>query len=476
MSTEQYGQLAHLARRAGFGATRAELEEYASKGYEAVVEELLNPGDPQVIPDDILRRRQPEIHEQRSGPPALWVYRMIGTRCPLEEKLALFWHSVFATGNGKNNNLMSSMNQLEMFRRYGLGRFDELLVQLSRDPAMIVWLDNQTNHNGAINENYGREILELFSMGVGSYTEDDIKECSRAFTGWTLGNAEYLALRTANNSVWPYSRIAWHFDYQPEDHDDGEKTFLGESGRFNGEDVVEIICRQPATARFIARHLYSFFVADEVPVPQWSYTPARDPDAIEELSVAYMSSGHDIRSMLRVLFNSGFFKSARYSRVKSPAELVIGTLRMTGEFREGPDPAIYSVPGEAGVMGQTLLNPPSVEGWHTGVEWINSGALVDRVNFAADHLGDVDNPGVRAIIDRLADMDGGTLSPDELVDGCLDLVGPLAVSDETREELLTAASRGGDVALRDREPGDESEQRVGEVLKLIASSREYQLA
>ena len=475
MITEQYGQLSHLARRAGFGATRAELEEYASKGYEAVVEELLHPGDPQVIPDDILRRQQPEMHELRTDLAAYWVYRLLSTTCPLEEKMVLFWHNVFATGNGKLNNSRSGYNQFEMFRRYGLGRFDELLVQLSRDPAMIVWLDNQTNHNGAINENYGREILELFSMGVGNYTEDDIKECSRAFTGWTLGNAEYMTLRAEKDSVWPYSRIAWHFDYQSDDHDDGEKTFLGESGRFNGEDVVEIICRQPATPRFIARHMYSFFVADEVPVPQWSYTPARDPDAIEELTQAYVDSGHDIRSMLRVLFNADFFKSARYSRVKSPAELVIGTLRMTGGYRE-PTTGIYTVPAEAGFMGQTLMNPPSVEGWHTGIEWINSGALVDRVNFAAGHLGDVGNPGVRAIIDRLADMDGGTLSPDELVDGCLDLVGPLAVSDETREELVTAASRGGDVALRDREPGDESERRVGEVLKLIASSREYQLA
>jgi len=340
---------------------------------------------------------------------------------------------------------------------------------------MIIWLDNQTNHNGAINENYGREILELFSMGVGNYTEDDIKECSRAFTGWTLGNAEYLALRTANNSVWPYSRIAWHFDYQADDHDDGEKTFLGETGRFDGEDVIEIICRQPATARFVARHMYTFFVADEVPVPQWSYTPPRDPAAIEELSQAYMDSDHDIRSMLRVLFNSDFFKNAKYTRVKSPAELVIGTLRMTGEYRE-PDVEIYGAPREAGFMGQMLMNPPSVEGWHTGAEWINSGALVDRVNFASAHLGSVDNPGVRAIIDRLADMNGGTLSPEELVDGCLDLVGPLTVSDETREEMVTTASRGADVKLRDRQPGDESEQRVAEVLKMIASSREYQLA
>ena len=207
------------------------------------------------------------MHELRTDLAAYWVYRLLSTTCPLEEKMVLFWHNVFATGNGKLNNSRSGYNQFEMFRRYGLGRFDELLVQLSRDPAMIVWLDNQTNHNGAINENYGREILELFSMGVGNYTEDDIKECSRAFTGWTLGNAEYMTLRAEKDSVWPYSRIAWHFDYQSDDHDDGEKTFLGESGRFNGEDVVEIICRQPATPRFIARHMYSFFVADEVPCP-----------------------------------------------------------------------------------------------------------------------------------------------------------------------------------------------------------------
>jgi hypothetical protein len=188
-----------------------------------------------------------------------------------------------------------------------------------------------------------------------------------------------------------------------------------------------------------------------------------------------MDSDHDIRSMLRVLFNSDFFKNAQYTRVKSPAELVIGTLRMTGEYRE-PDVEIYGAPREAGFMGQMLMNPPSVEGWHTGAEWINSGALVDRVNFASAHLGSVDNPGVRAIIDRLADMNGGTLSPEELVDGCLDLVGPLTVSDETREEMVTTASRGADVKLRDRQPGDESEQRVAEVLKMIASSREYQLA
>ena len=137
------------------------------------------------------------------------------------------------------------------------------------------------------------------------------------------------------DSIWPYSRIFWHFQYRADDHDDGEKVFLGERGRFNGEDVVDIICRQPATARFIARHLYSFFVADEVPVPQWANTAPRDPEAIATLTQAYMESGHDVRSVLRVLFSSDFFKEAQFSRFKSPVELVIGTLRMTGEHK-GP--------------------------------------------------------------------------------------------------------------------------------------------
>ena len=191
---------------------------------------------------------------------------------------------------------------------------------------MIIWLDNQDNHKGAINENYGRELLELFSMGVGNYTEQDIKECARAFTGWTIANREYMELRSQRDSDWPYGRISWHFEFHPEDHDDGEKEFLGQRGNFNGEDIVDIICQQPATARFISRHLYSFFVADEPPVPEWPYTPPADEKAIDALSRAYFDSGYDVGAMLRVLFNSDFFKDAgaRYRKVKSPVELVPG--------------------------------------------------------------------------------------------------------------------------------------------------------
>ena len=471
--------MAHLMRRAGFGATREELDAYLAKGYEATVEELLHPGDPQNMPDDIIRRFHENFHvfdvlEKSAG--TYWLYRMVTTKCPLEEKMALFWHGVLATSCTKIAEQVATLNQIDMFRRYGLGRFDDVLVEVSKDPAMIVWLDNNANHNGSINENYGRELLELFSMGVGNYTEQDIKECARAFTGWTLGNAEYMTCRMQVDSLWPYGRISNHFNYRDYDHDDGEKTFLGETGRFNGEDIVDIICRQPATAQFIARHLYDFFVADEVPVPQWPHTPPRDPEAIDTLVDAYFESDHDIRSMLRVLFNSDFFKSeeARFARVKGPTELVVGTLRFSGGVTR-PSLEMIDVTFLAEYMGQGLMFPPSVEGWHEGAEWINSGALVERVNFATNELTDLGKPGVRSIVDRLASEDGGVFSPEQLVDGCLDLMGPLDVSEETRSTLVEHVSRQGALSLKGHVRGDAGERRVGELLGLIATTKEYQL-
>ena len=327
--------IAHLMRRAGFGATRDQLEQYAAKGYEATVDGLINPVDERRMDDALIRRFHPELSGMLGpfGTGANWLYRMATTTTPLREKMALFWHGIFATGYPKVIHGKALSDQTRMLRHYGMGNFKNLLIELSKDPAMIIWLDNQDNHKGSINENYGRELLELFSMGVGNYTEDDIKECARAFTGWTIGNLQYMELRSQRDSDWPYGRIAWHFEFHSEDHDDGEKVFLGQRGRFNGEDIVEIICRQQATARFIARHMYSFFVADEPPVPEWPDEPPADEEAIRQLTQAYFDSGYDVSAMLRVLFNSDFFKSQStwYTKVKSPVELVAGVIRLTGE-------------------------------------------------------------------------------------------------------------------------------------------------
>lgn len=464
--------MAHLLRRAGFGAARSELEEYMALGYDGAVEALLNPSDPGNMPDDLIRRYHVEQSELRdlAGSAAYWMYRMISTSCPLEEKTALFWHGLFATGYAKLNQARSLLNQVDMFRRSGMGSFENLLVELSKDPAMIVWLDNNENHDEAINENYGRELLELFSMGIGNYTEDDIKECSRAFTGWTLGNAEYMAIRAAKDSIWPYGRIAWHFDYREEDHDDGEKTFLGETGRFNGEDIIAIIAKQESTARFVATRLFQFFAADEI--------TEYGEKAIKEMMDTYFSSGYQVRDMLRALFKSEYFKSeeARFARVKGPVEMVVGAIRMAGNY-QNPALGIEKVSNTMLYMGQGLLQPPTVEGWHEGSEWIDSGALVERVNFAAKELSNVQSPGVRSIIDRLeADSDAGILEPAALADGCLDLLGPIEVSEATREVLVNYATRQGDLDLNGHQPGDDAEQRVGNMLRLVAATREYQLA
>jgi hypothetical protein len=458
--------MAHLMRRAGFGASRAELEARVARGYEATVEELLRPESQPAVDEEVLYRYFPNLE----GPLAPvqgqtnWVYRMINTQRPLEEKMALFWHQVFATGNSKVDNPPELLEQISMFRRHGLGSFRDLLVELAKNPAMIYWLDNSGNHREAINENWGRELLELFSMGVGNYSEDDIKEASRAFTGWTIGP------KIPRN---PLGRFYWSFEYRPEDHDDGEKTFLGYTGRFNGEDIIEIVVRQPATARFLSRHLYNFFVADEPQVPAWNITPPRDPEAIETLIQTYNESRGDIRSILRVLFNSDFFKNARFARVKSPAELVISTVRLAGEF-VGPQPGYQDLAAECAFQGQELLNPPSVESWHTGSEWIDGGALVRRVNFAAKLLSDTSLPGVRDIIQGLKAR--GPLSPEQFVDGCLDLVGPLEVSQDTRSELLAQAEKEGSLRWDTPEQAQTSERRAGAMLAMIAASREYQFA
>ena len=463
---DEISLMAHLMRRAGFSAPYAELEARAAKGYEVTVEELLHPENQPAIDDELLYRFFPAL-EGALSPTANqseWVYRMVNTQRPLEEKMALFWHQLFATGNSKVDNPPEITQQIKMFRQHGLGKFDNLLVELAKNPAMIYWLDNNGNHNGAINENWGRELLELFSMGVGNYSEDDIKEASRAFTGWTI------APKIPRN---PLGRFYWSFEYKPEDHDDGEKEFLGHRGRLDGEDVINIVVRQPATAKFLARHLYNYFVADEPQVPSWNITPPGDPEAVDALIKAYNDSNYDIREMLRVLFLSDFFKNARFARVKSPAELVIGTVRLAGNYNTYR-PGFMALASECDFQGQELLNPPSVESWHTGSEWIDGGSLVRRINFAAGLLGNTSLPGVRTMVDSLKARNPQT--PAELVEGCLDVVGPIEVSDITRGELLAQAEETGELRWDTEENAKQSEQKVGLMLALIASSRDFQFA
>ena len=463
--------MAHLMRRAGFGATRNELEGYLEDGYEATVDNLLDPGESGHMPDDIIRRYHVDQSELRQldGAGAYWLYRMLTTSNPLEEKLALFWHGLFATGYAKLNQARALLNQIEMFRHYGFGSFRDLLVELSRDPAMILWLDNNENHKEAINENYGRELLELFSMGIGNYSEDDIKECAKAFTGWTLGNAEYMSVRASKDSIWPYGRIAWHYEYRADDHDRGEKKFLGKVGNFNGEDIVDIIVTQEATARFLSTRLFQYFASDEV-----------DSDGelvISGMMEAYFQSGYKVSAVLRSLFNSDYFKSDKcmYSRVKGPVESVVGTVRLAGTYQE-PTLDVHSLWAQTMFMGQGLLAPPTVEGWHEGVEWIDSGSLVERINFAAKELSDPTKDGVKDIIRRVTSNQKDLSDPEKLVDSCLDYMGPIQVQPDTREGLIEFAESQGAVQIQNGQPDENASIQVARLIGMIASTREYQLA
>ena len=468
MANNDLATMAHLMRRAGFGATRDELEAYVAKGYEATVEDLVHPETQPDVEQDLMERYLPEygglagIDSNQQA----WVYRMISSKRPLQEKMTLFWHGILCTGHAKlDHGRMMSVN-IDMYRQRGMGNYRDLLVELSRHPPMVYYLDNNENHKGSINENYGRELLELFSLGVGmdgkfNYTEDDVKAASHAFTGWNI---------EPTMPVFPYGRDIWRFRYDPADHDDGEKTFLGQTGRWNGEDIIDIIMRQPATARFICRHLYSFFVADEPQVPAWKDTPPRDMEAIRTMEKAFVESNYEIRPVLRTLFNSDFFKNARFAKIKSPAEVVIGTMRLVKDHIE-VKPGLFPIMQEAIYMGQDLLNPPTVEGWHTGREWIDSGSLVERINFVADQLGNRELPGVKLIVDRMS-AGSGAMSAEEFVDGCLDLIGPVVASEKTRAALIEHAKSGGEI----QRGGEGFGERVTEMLQLIVATAEYQYA
>tara|TARA_Y100001934_G_scaffold202739_1_gene238950 strand:- start:3260 stop:4663 length:1404 start_codon:yes stop_codon:yes gene_type:complete len=455
-------EISHLMRRIGFGGSKEEIDKLTNKSYDDAVDFLMDNSDENPVPTDLLRRYQIDLSDVRSvnSSGAFWMYRLAHSKFPFDDKVALFWHRVFATGQNKLIQGKVMTTQIDMFKKHGLGSFENLLIELSKDPAMIMWLDNQDNHKDNINENYGREILELFSMGVGNYSEEDIKECSRAFTGWTVENMPYMAIKMRNNTARPFGYVAWQFKFDQNDHDFGEKEFLGEKGNFNGEDIVKIICKQKATAKYLARHIYHFFVKDELPVPQWPHEEPVDPDAVNFIMDSYFKNNYNIKETLRDLFKSKYFRNENiyYKRIKSPAELVVNSVRLSGGF-EIPSEEVYKATISSGLMGQPLLNPTSVEGWQGGEEWINTGSVIERINFCSDVLGDSKKVLVRKILKRNPQKE------DLLRISCEEL-GYFELHESTEKELISY--------INDNEFKID-EEYVGILLKLIVSSREFQM-
>ena len=400
-----YNRAEHLLGRAGFSGTPEDIQALANMGPEQAVrslvyyddisdghlqsfvhsgfwDESLMPFPPsrpaatelamkngesmgvRVKPDHVNRHMQPvsdrffywlratQLETRRIG--YWWAERMLDTNRPLQEKLALFWHGHFATAQNKVRDYRKMLGQIDLFERHAAGNFGDLLVAVAQDPGMLYYLDAGVNVKGAANENFAREVMELFSMGVGNYTEQDVREGARAFTGWNSENLDFVV-----NVVL---------------HDDGPKTFLGRTGNFDGVDVLRIILEQPVTAEYIATKLYRFFVRDDV-----------SPALTAELGAVLRDNDYELRPLLTTIFRSrDFYSEASYgAHIKGPVEHVITMLKQLGAEDV---PGVPDFNSTTIALGQHLLNPPSVAGWAQGRSWITPALLQGRGNAAFDYL------------------------------------------------------------------------------------------
>jgi hypothetical protein len=307
-----------------------------------------------------------------------WANRMLTGPRPLEEKTALFWHGHFASNEGKVRDYRKLLQQVELFQRHGTGNFGKLLLAVAQDPAMLVFLDAGVNVKGASNENFAREIMELFTMGVGHYSEKDIREAARAFTGWNCVDTKFVV--------------------NHDQHDDTEKTFLGKTGNFDGSDIVNIILEQPATANFIAGKIYRFFVREEL-----------SPQLQAKLGSTLRDHHCEIAPLLEQVFLSRDFYSPASvgTAIKSPVELAISTYHKLGLTRI---PGVPDFNQATAALGQQLLSPPTVAGWNSGQSWVTPGLLLERANFTRDVLFPTisfippdryGTPDIRSVADRL---------------------------------------------------------------------------
>ena len=344
----------HLHRRAAFGATWAELQQSLADGPDRAVTRLLAGGPP----DPEFDRTSDFLASERSLPigapapqlAAWWLARMMRSPHPLREKLTLFWHNHFATSNAKVRNARSMLGQYRLLYRHALGDFRELLREMSSDPAMVVWLDTARSGKDKPNENYARELMELFSLGIGNYTEKDVREAARAFTGITVKDGKSA--------------------YYEKQHDAGDKTVLGKTGKWAADDIVKICLDQEACPRFIVSKMVRLLVTEGDP-------PA--PGVVNALADRYRQSGFDTAKLVETILRSNlFFSPAAYrQKVKSPVEFAVGIVRGL-EGTPGPLPLAAALEP----LGQTLFAPPSVKGWDGGPAWLNGQTLLFRQNLA----------------------------------------------------------------------------------------------
>jgi uncharacterized protein (DUF1800 family) len=439
-------RVAHLHRRAGFTAPWDVLQRDLQDGPERSIERLLDgapttsdgrsAAESDALFDGMAAQLAPSASLTRLQ--GIWLYRMIFTAHPLRERMTLFWHNHFATSNAKVNNPALMQRQNDLLRAHALGRFPALLTAMGRDPAMLVWLDSTANRKAHPNENYAREVMELFTLGRGHYTERDVQEAARAFTGWFVQGGRFKEIAAQ--------------------HDDGAKTVLGHSGRFDGDDIPAILLDQPACAEFLCTKLVRAFVTEIDPVT---------PELVRPLAEEFQTSGYAIRVPLATILRSKLFHdpAIRRRRVKSPVEHAIGTLRALEIVK--PTVQADALAQACARMGQALYAPPSVAGWDGGTAWVNSTTMLSRTNLILGLLSDEDaGLGRRFDPAALARKHGAT-TPEDGAGFLVDLLAQDGFDEALRGRVSTAAQA--------KAKGD-AKAALREAATLVLTAPEYQLA
>jgi len=429
MATLNYDEAAHLLRRMGFAGPPEEIEALVARGREGAVDFLLNYDEIDNKPLDDLLAESFDFSDPRDNQKfnqaeirRWWFTRMVHSRRQFEEKMTLFWHNHFATALSKVNERFMFVQNLTL-RENALEKFDTLLLKVSQDPAMLVWLDGLTNNLGSPNENWARELQELFTMGINdvvtgqpNYTEDDVKEIARAFTG-----GRFRQVRSSEN---PFNL---EFFIVANQHDNTAKTIYGQTALFSWEDVITLVSAKRATARFLVREIFEFFVHPLASSPA-------DRAIIEKFANVYENKDHSIKALMRAVFVSDeFFGSrARFGLIKQPSELVVGAIRMLGgqyapgtSERRGSSNVLYQ---SARVMGQDIFNPPDVNGWDLHLAWVNTATMLDRFNFANSFLNNrrTDQPGMYVTNEQLGKYTKAAAK--KTVKKFLSVLGPIPVT------------------------------------------------
>ena len=424
----------HLLRRAGFSADREQVRAAVSQSPEEVVRRCLDTQEPaafrQEISDLVLATVGSGDVKQLA---AQWAYRMLRTPAPLLEKMTLFWHGHFATSAAKVDDIQLMQSQNELLRGHALGDFRELLLEISRDPAMLIYLDSVSNRKAHPNENYAREIMELFALGEGNYSETDIRELARCFTGWEIKRKKFRFNR-----------------YQ---HDSGTKSVLGKHGAWGGEEGVSIVASQASAPRFIASKLIRFLVMDE---------PMAPPALVEPLANQLREQDFNLRPTIqRILSSNLMFSDHAIGRiVRSPVEIGIGFLRAL----EGSTD-VFQLARDLERLGQGLFYPPSVKGWDGGRTWINSSTLVGRANLIHRLIHQPKTRfGRKPLADYLRDAE---------VHSAADLV---ELFQETLFAVPVPGSARERIAAIYRDGSRNSEDRVKQAVHLLCTLPEFQLA